>query len=408
MKKENGKTSGVDHDLLDTLGSMIRQRSGFEATSENRCNTLVENHPYLVGYAFLLTLTILFSATHLLMFIMSFLFLYLISDFMANDVHRFAPFIPRVLLFSVLYILLLFLITVFTYKVIPNLVKNFPDTANQMQTQVVKQFKHATKVWGLSEYVDIDEVRQTIGKASTGILSYLMDSLTRLYKGFIQFIFALAINAFLYYDRDKIDRVFVRKPGSMMTFLYRFIEVRLSIFYFYFKRVMGGQLIIAAINTAISALVILLLNLPHPVLLISIVFVCGLFPVVGNLVSNSVLVITAFVSIGVWASLICLALLVGIHKLEYFLNSRIIGGIVRLPMTVTLGALIISEVLLGIPGLILAIPLTLFLRCELENIPGYPQGPPPVHEDAPFQPASKKDSAHTAASSDDDRKMAVL
>jgi len=104
--------------------------------------------------------------------------------------------------------------------------------------------------------------------------------------------------------------------------------------------------------------------------MIFIVFFCGLFPVVGNLMSNSVLTINAFVATGIWGTIICLILLVGVHKLEYFLNSRIIGEIVNLPMAVSLGALIICEVLLGIPGLILAIPLVLFVRHELEHIRG--------------------------------------
>jgi predicted PurR-regulated permease PerM len=37
---------------------------------------------------------------------------------------------------------------------------------------------------------------------------------------------------------------------------------------------------------------------------------------------------------------------------------------------VTLAALIVSEVLLGIIGLILAIPLLLYVRSELESVPG--------------------------------------
>jgi predicted PurR-regulated permease PerM len=132
---------------------------------------------------------------------------------------------------------------------------------------------------------------------------------------------------------------------------------------------MGGQVIISLINTVISSVAIFGLGLPHPFLMIFIVFFCGLFPVVGNLISNSALIINAFVSIGLWGAGACLILLISIHKLEYFLNSRIIGGIVRLPMAVSLAALIFCEVLLGIPGLILAIPLLLFFRHEFEHIP---------------------------------------
>ena len=131
-------------------------------------------------------------------------------------------------------------------------------------------------------------------------------------------------------------------------------------------------------NTAISAIVIIGLKLPDPVTLIGLVFACGLFPIVGNLASNIVLIAVALASDGAWAAVICLGLLVGIHKLEYFLNSRIIGEIVKLPMVVTLGALIFAEVMLGIVGLILAAPLLLFIRYELDRVPGLS----PDHPDA--------------------------
>ena len=201
-------------------------------------------------------------------------------------------------------------------------------------------------------------------------MQFLATSLTPLYKGFIQFVFALAINVFFYFESEKVEQAFTRNPDSLMTFLFKFVQMRLRIFYVYFRRVMGGQVIIALINTLISSVVIFGLGLHHPFLMVFVVFFCGLFPVVGNLMSNSVLTINAFAVTGIWGTLICLVLLVGVHKLEYILNSKIIGGIVNLPMAVSLGALIFCEVLLGIPGLILAIPLALFVRHEFEHIRG--------------------------------------
>jgi len=105
-------------------------------------------------------------------------------------------------------------------------------------------------------------------------------------------------------------------------------------------------------------------------LLIGAVFVFGLLPVAGNLISNTILTVMAFVTIGPWAAAICLGLLIGVHKLEYFLNSKIIGDIVHMPMFITLTSLVVCEVLFGIVGLMLAIPLVLFLRHEFEQMPG--------------------------------------
>ncbi len=361
---------------LDEMVDCIRNQSGLEGKWENQRNTIVENHPYLIGYVLLAGLAVAFTLSHLLVFAISFLFLFFISDFMTRDVHRIAPFVPKAVLFSVLYILVIWAIIMITYKVVPMMLKHLPELSNQLQVQIVKELKEASQKWDLPAYVDVDELRRSILKASTGILQFLATSLTPLYKGVIQFVFALAINLFFYLESEKVEQAFTRNPDSLLTFLFKFVQMRLKIFYVYFRWVMGGQVIIALINTLISSVVIFGLDLRHPFLMVFVVFFCGLFPVVGNLMSNSVLTINAFVATGMWGTLICLILLVGVHKLEYILNSKIIGGIVHLPMAVSLGALIFCEVLLGIPGLILAIPLALFVRHEFEHIRGLPPNLP--------------------------------
>ncbi|MBF0102771.1 MAG: AI-2E family transporter [Desulfobacterales bacterium] len=358
-------------DLIDVLDSDKTIHSASETIWQKRNNVYVEDHPYIVGYIGLGTIVIGMCLSHLITFMVSFLFLYLISDFLTNDVRRYAPFIPKALLFSVLYVVVILIITMLTYKIIPNFGKQLPSIANQLQVEAIKQFKFLVQKWNLAQYIDPEEVRAAIVSATTTSLKFFMDKFSSVYKGFLYFLFALIVNLLFYHNPQKIERVFTRKPRSMMTFLYRFIEIRIRIFYFYFKRVMGGQIIISAINTLISAIVIFGLAIPHPFVMLFLVFFCGLFPVVGNLVSNTILTLTAFISIGLWGAGVCLILLVVIHKLEYFLNSRIIGEIVNLPMVVTLCALIISEVILGIVGLILAIPLVLYIRHEFEHISGF-------------------------------------
>jgi len=363
------KDECVMHEL-DEMVDRIRNQSGLEGKWENQRNTILENHPYLIGYVLLVGLAVVFTVSHLLVFAISFLFLFFISDFMTGDVHRISPFVPKAVLFSVLYILVIAAIIMITYKVVPMILKHIPELSNQLQVQIVKELKDASQKWNLQEYVDVDALRGSILKASTTILQFLANSLTPLYKGFIQFVFALAINLFFYFESEKVEQAFTRNPDSLMTFLFKFLQMRLRIFYVYFRRVMGGQVIIALINTLISSVVIFGLHLHHPFLMVFVVLFCGLFPVVGNLMSNCVLTINAFVATGMFGTLICLVLLVGVHKLEYILNSKIIGGMVHLPMAVSLGALIFCEVLLGIPGLILAIPLALFVRQEFEHIRG--------------------------------------
>ncbi len=363
------KAEGARH-KLDEMVDLVRRQSDLERRLESRPNTLIENHPHLVGYAFLAFLAAILVFFHLTVLALSFLFLYFVSDLMTGDIHRALPFVPKAALFALLYTVVVLAIILLSYQVVPMMVKNLPELSNQLRVQVVRDLKTATRRWDLPAYVNVDELKTSIVKASADILHFLATSLTPLYKGVIQFVFALGINLFFYFESDKVEQAFTRNPDSLMTFLYKFSRTRLKIFYIYFRRVMGGQVIIALINTLISLVVIFGLPLRHQFLMVFVVFFCGLFPVVGNLMSNSVLTINAFVAAGMWGTAICLIMLIAVHKLEYFLNSRIIGGIVHLPMAVSLGALIFFEVLLGIPGLILAMPLVLFFRHELENIRG--------------------------------------
>ena len=89
--------------------------------------------------------------------------------------------------------------------------------------------------------------------------------------------------------------------------------------------------------------------------------------VIGNLVSNTIIVFVAL-TVSLKLAIGALVFLVLIHKLEYFLNSKIIGSRIRNPVWLTLIALIIGERLMGIPGLILAPVVLNYLRVEMLKV----------------------------------------
>jgi predicted PurR-regulated permease PerM len=143
----------------------------------------------------------------------------------------------------------------------------------------------------------------------------------------------------------------------------RELSLRFTNLYRSFARVMGAQIIISAINTALTALYLVFARYPFSPLLIGLTFLCGLAPIVGNLISNAVIVGVGF-SISPKAGLISLAFLILIHKLEYFLDSKIIGRRINSPMWLTLIGLLLGERLMGISGMILAPVLLDFIRTE--------------------------------------------
>ena len=87
----------------------------------------------------------------------------------------------------------------------------------------------------------------------------------------------------------------------------------------------------------------------------------------GNLISNTIIVAISF-TLSPRMALASLLFLVVIHKLEYFLNSKIVGDRIRSPVWLTLLGLILGERLMGIPGMILAPVVLNYLKGEASKI----------------------------------------
>jgi len=149
------------------------------------------------------------------------------------------------------------------------------------------------------------------------------------------------------------------------------VSARFLDFYRSFATVMGAQITISLINTVLTAIFVLAVRLPNAPLLIAVTFLCGLLPIIGNLVSNTIIVCIAF-TVSLKTAIVALVFLITIHKLEYFLNSKIIGDRIRNPIWLTLIALVIGERLMGIPGMVLAPVVLNYLRLELSKIEATP------------------------------------
>lgn len=145
------------------------------------------------------------------------------------------------------------------------------------------------------------------------------------------------------------------------------VSERFSEFYRSFATVIGAQMTISAINTALTAVFVFAVQLPYAAVVVGLTFLCGLFPIVGNIVSNTVIVFLGFL-VSPKVAIGALVFLVVIHKLEYFLNSKIIGSRIRNPIWLTLIGLILGEKLMGIPGMILAPVVLNYLRVEMSKI----------------------------------------
>jgi predicted PurR-regulated permease PerM len=139
-----------------------------------------------------------------------------------------------------------------------------------------------------------------------------------------------------------------------------------------FRNIVFAQIKISLINTAATAIFLLgvlpLMDIHVPLAktLVVLTFVAGLLPVIGNLISNTAVTIAAL-SVSAWVAVASLGFLIVIHKLEYFLNARIIGTQIRARSWELLVAMLVMEAAFGISGLIAAPIYYAYLKSELET-----------------------------------------
>lgn len=147
----------------------------------------------------------------------------------------------------------------------------------------------------------------------------------------------------------------------------RFDDLMLS-----FTAVVFAQLRIAAINTVLTAIYLLgvlpLLGTPLPLAgtLVAATFLASLLPVVGNLVSNTMIVVVSL-SQSVTVAGFSLMWLMLIHKFEYFLNAHIIGSRIRARAWELLAAMLVLEAMFGLAGLVSAPVLYAQIKRDLHQ-----------------------------------------
>ena len=137
-----------------------------------------------------------------------------------------------------------------------------------------------------------------------------------------------------------------------------------------FRRIVFAQVRISALNTLLTALylavVLPMLGMPLPLTktMIALTFVVGLLPVLGNLISNTVIVVVSL-SVSLLTALSSLVFLIVIHKLEYFVNARIIGARIGAHAWELLLSMLIMDACFGLPGVIAAPIYYAYLKDEL-------------------------------------------
>ena len=101
--------------------------------------------------------------------------------------------------------------------------------------------------------------------------------------------------------------------------------------------------------------------------MVALTFITGLVPVIGNLISNTVVVVVSL-SHSPATALASLVFLLVIHKLEYFLNARIVGSQIHARVWEILLSMLLMEAAFGIPGVVAAPIYYAYIKSELSEL----------------------------------------
>jgi predicted PurR-regulated permease PerM len=150
-----------------------------------------------------------------------------------------------------------------------------------------------------------------------------------------------------------------------------------------------AQMMIAGVNTVLTALGMFILGIKPIVLLSTVVFFCGLIPVLGTFISSAPIVLVAVNTTGPGHALWAIVMIIIVHTIEtYVLNPRIVAAMFKISPVITLMILYVGHKLFGLWGMVLGVPVSVFIFRHVilgtDAINGAaPPEPCPATEDKP-------------------------
>ena len=136
-----------------------------------------------------------------------------------------------------------------------------------------------------------------------------------------------------------------------------------------------GQLLVATVDAALIGVGLWLLQIPLALPLAFVIFLGGLFPIVGAVVSGTIAVLVALAHGGLVTALVVAALVIGVQQLESnLLQPLIVGRATRLhPLGVIL-AISAGALAAGVLGAFLAVPVAASIARTLDYVRGTDKG----------------------------------
>jgi len=292
--------------------------------------------------------------------LLTFIFTFLM-DQLVKFVSRWFP-INRKLLVVILYAVIVGLLSWAIVNYLPMVIREIKELIKQLSSFYTAKHENIFLTYIFNRIAKI-QVQNYFEQGFTYIIRYFTD----ISRVGLQLFLAILLSLFCLLEKPHLIKFTKKFKTSKVAPIYNEIEFFAGKFAGTFGKVIEAQLIIAIVNTTLTTISLWILGFPQLGGLSIMIFLLGLIPVAGVILSLIPLTIIAY-SIGGFIKVlyIGLAILI-IHAIEaYILNPNLMSSKTNLPVFYTFIILIFSEHFLGVWGLIVGIPIVVFLLDVLE------------------------------------------
>ena len=320
---------------------------------------------------FALIIFILFSVRSMMnLILLTFIFSFLMNRLVEFSVKH-IPFNRKVLVI-VLYTTIVGALTVGLVKYLPlitleisQLIKQITNFSTQSHDDPIIRF--------VESIISGDQITAYLENGFT----FLLKSFTDISKTSVQVLIALLLSLFFLLEKPRLIEFTGKFKYSKIAPFYYEIEFFGKKFSRTFGKVIEAQFIIALVNTFLSVIVLMVLGFPQVIGLSIMIFFLGLIPVAGVIISLIPLTLIAFTIGGILKVVYLIAAIMVIHAIEaYILNPKLMSSKTDLPVFYTFIVLIFSQSFFGVWGLIIGIPVFVFLLDILDVT-----NKEPIHKD---------------------------
>lgn len=183
----------------------------------------------------------------------------------------------------------------------------------------------------------------------------------------LQILIALLMSLFYLLEKPRLIEFTKKFKTSKIASIYAEIEFFSLKFVGTFGKVIEAQLIIAVVNCILTTIALWIFGFPQLGGLSIMILFLGLIPVAGVIISLIPLVIIGYSIGGIMTVLYVFIAIMIIHAIEaYILNPNLMSSKTNLPVFYTFLVLIFSEHFFGVWGLIIGIPVFVFILDVLE------------------------------------------